>query len=61
MLLTKDKPPDEMVEFLGAEENIVLPACNGCAEAYGDCSLDYTGGNCPPVARGESVDLEILT
>ena len=32
MLFTKDKPLDEVLESLGAESNIFLLACNGCAE-----------------------------
>ena len=32
MLLTKDKPLEEILESLGEEKNIFLLACNGCAE-----------------------------
>ncbi len=32
MLLTQNKPIEEVLESLGAEKNIFLLACNGCAE-----------------------------
>ena len=32
MLFTQNKPTEEILESLGAESNIFLLACNGCAE-----------------------------